>query len=358
MEKGNETYPKVSVVVPVKNGAVHIKDLLDSLMRVDYDHDKLEIVIVDGNSTDRTKEIASKYPVKFILEEKPGINAARNTGVKNSNGEIIAFTDHDCIVPKNWIKKIVENFQDPKVGCVGGSVLRYNNDFLAQYADESILPVLRFFKKKAVINRISSPMYFPVGCNFAVKREAIEKVGFFDERFKNGFDELEFAERLCEMGYKIVLTNEMIVKHKHRSSMRELLRQTFHYGQGGGLLPKIKGVKSIFSKWVILSLTVFTLWFLTLFSLAVYTFFSHSILSLITFLGLLFFPLFGLMTLYAYRTFKSKDGKYKRIIAYPMIDIARSLTFVAGGIHQIVRSVGTNRFGGLPARHLNVKAKR
>lgn len=336
----SENCPKVSIVVPVKNGATEIKELLDSLMSVDYDKSKLEIIVVDGCSADGTREIVSKYPVKLVTEEKLGVNAARNAGIKNSTGEVIAFTDHDCVIPRDWVKKIVENLKDPQTGCVGGKILRYNNDFLAQYADESIIPVMRIFKKKAVIGKISSPIYYPVGCNFAVKREAVEKTGFFDERFEYGFDELEFAERVCEKGYKIILTPEIMVKHKHRSTLSKLLKQTFRYGQGGGLVPKIKGVNSMLSKWVLLSLTIFALWFFVILSLTIYTIFMQSTVFLTMLFVLLFFPLLGLMAFYAYRTFRMGDGKYQRVLAYPFIDVMRSLAFVAGGMYRLLKPVG------------------
>lgn len=114
-----ESLPKVSVIVPVKNGGAKIQGLLDSLMQVDYPKEKLEIIVVDGNSSDDTREVVSRYEVKLLTEEKRGINGARNTGVKHSEGDIVVFTDSDCVVPKYWIKKIVEDFQDSKVGCVG-----------------------------------------------------------------------------------------------------------------------------------------------------------------------------------------------------------------------------------------------
>lgn len=338
--KPHQSYPKVSVVVPVKNGAAKIRDLLDSLMKVDYDKDKLEIIVVDGCSTDGTQEIVSKYPVKLVVEKKPGVNAARNTGVKISTGEIIAFTDHDCVVPKDWIKKIVENLQNPEVGCVGGQILRYNDEFLARYADESIIPVMRIFKKKTLLDRISSPIYYPVGCNFAVKREAVEKTGFFDERFEYGFDELEFAERVCEKGYKILLTPEITVKHKHRSSFSELLKQAFRYGQGGGLVPKIKGVNSVLSKWILFSIAAFSIWFFVMLSLAIYTVLTWSTGFLAIFFALLFFPLGGLMALYAYKTIRLRDGMYQRILLYPFIDIARSLAFIVGGMQRLLKPLG------------------
>ncbi len=91
MQKEKEFNPNVSIIVPVKNGATTIRELLESLMQIEYDRDKLEIIVVGGNSTDNTRKIASEYPVKILMEERPGLNAARNTGIKHSKGEIIAF---------------------------------------------------------------------------------------------------------------------------------------------------------------------------------------------------------------------------------------------------------------------------
>lgn len=343
MKGEQKTNPRVSIIVPVKNGASKIKDLLDSLMRVDYDKDKLEIIVVDGCSTDGTREIVSRYPVKLLIEEKPGVNAARNAGIKNSTGEIIAFTDHDCVVPQDWVKKIVETIKDPEVGCVGGQILRYNDDFLSRYADESIIPVMRIFKRKTLLDKMRSPIYYPVGCNFAVKREAVEKTGFFDERFEYGFDELEFAERVCGKGYKILLTPEITVKHKHRSTLSELLKQAFRYGQGGGLVPKVKGVNNVLSKWVLLSIAAFSLWFFVILALALYTVLTWSTEFLVSLYVLLIFPLSGLMALYAYKTFRLKDRMYTRILAYPFIDVARSLAFVAGGILCLLKPFRKSR---------------
>jgi glycosyltransferase involved in cell wall biosynthesis len=70
--------PTIAVIVPVRNMARTVKDLLDSLMKLDYDDDKLEIIFVDGNSADGTREIIGEYPVKLVDEEGRGLNAARN----------------------------------------------------------------------------------------------------------------------------------------------------------------------------------------------------------------------------------------------------------------------------------------
>ena len=332
-----ESLPKVSVIVPVKNGGAKIQGLLDSLMQIDYPKDKLEIIIVDGNSSDDTREIVSRYPVKLLLEENHGINGARNTGLKHSGGDIIVFTDSDCVVPKDWIKRIVEDFQDSKIGCVGGNVEGYYDDFLSRYSDESIIPVMRRFKRREVLDTIKPPLHYPAGCNMAIKRDIIEKVGLFDENIMYGFDEDELVERICRKGNEMILDPEILVKHKHRSTLPELLKQNFRYGRGIGLLLKMRGIKSAFSKWILLCILGFAVGISVIFSFALFTLFAFSTENLIRLLAILLVPPFGLILFYAYKVAKNRIRKYASILAYPLIDIARSLVFVFGGIYQLLK---------------------
>ncbi|NWF87001.1 glycosyltransferase [Candidatus Bathyarchaeota archaeon] len=337
MQEKSRGYPRISVVIPVKNGESHIQELLDSLMQVDYEKDKLEIIVVDGNSTDKTREIASKYPVKLFTEEQPGLNGARNTGLRHSNGEIIAFTDFDCVIPKNWVKKIVENFQNANVGCVGGNVLGYYEDFLSRYADESFMPAMRIFKKREELDFVKPPLGYPAGCNMAFKREAIEKAGTFNEGMKYGFDEDELVERICRAGYKMALDPEVLVMHKHRATMQSLLKQNFSYGRGLGNVLKKIGLKSTFSKWAVLCLAGFMFWSALMLTLIVYTLLAFSLVSLAVLIFMLLLPPAGLMIFYAYQTMK-RHGKYYTILVYPFIDIARMTAFMFGTIYQLLRS--------------------
>ena len=103
-----KTSPSVTVIVPVRNGEQTIQSLLESLQKLDYNRNKVEVIVVDGNSTDKTQEIVKRYPVKLIVEKRKGLNVARNTGIKCSKGEIIAFTDSDCIVPPDWLRRLWE----------------------------------------------------------------------------------------------------------------------------------------------------------------------------------------------------------------------------------------------------------
>ncbi len=328
--------PRVSIVVPVRNGEQTIEMLLESLLRIDYDRDKFEAVVVDGDSTDRTRNMVRKYPVKLIIERKEGLNAARNTGIRNSNGEIIAFTDCDCIVPSDWIRKIVENFKDPQVSCVGGSAKGRDDDFISQYADNSIIPLMPFFKKREKLGMIKLFLHHPAGCNMAFKRKAFEEVGCFDENIRYGFDDVEFVERVCRAGYKMVLDPNVLVWHKHRSILKEFLKQNFNYGRGSGVLLKKRGAKNAVSTWSFLSLVGFISWLLIIGSMTFLTITTNLILFPLLLFGFTVMPLLVLMAFYLHKALENKQ--YERIFIYPFIDLLRGFSFFFGQIYQLLKN--------------------
>lgn len=328
--------PLVSIVIPAFNSEATIKDLLDSLMVLDYRRDRLEIILVDGGSTDRTREIAQAYPIKVIVEKRRGINVARNIGVKNSRGEIIVFTDTDCVVPKDWIRKIVRDFRDKRIGCLGGSALGYRGGFLSKYADLSVVPALRRFKRCELLDCVKLLLRYPAGCNMAFRREAIERAGLFDERIRYGFDEDDLVERVCKTGYLMLLDPEVIVWHKHRESLRDLLKQSFNYGRGGGLIAKI-GIRGKFSKWILLSLLSFLGWIALCASLA-FLAVIFGWIFLIPLFSITILPLIILSFFYMVRVKAISKGWRGRIsiLIFPILDLLRVLSFNLGIIHGLL----------------------
>jgi cellulose synthase/poly-beta-1,6-N-acetylglucosamine synthase-like glycosyltransferase len=333
-EKGLE--PNVSIVVPVLNGEATIQRLLESLLDIDYPKAKTEIVVVDGMSIDRTRNITAGYPVRFLVEKRKGPNAARNTGIKHALGEIIAFTDSDCIVSKDWIRKTVSNFRDPRIGCVGGDVKGFSDDFFSRYADDSIFPVIRTCKKRKELNSTGPLAGAPVGCNMSFRREVFARVGGFDEYIQYSFEEDELVERVCKAGYRIVLDPQVLVWHKHRTTAKNLLKQAFKYGKGTGRLLKRPKNQNLVQRWFFINLCVTTQAIFTLGLVAFLVRVAEWQTLLTLSLAMLLLPLFALMTVYSFRARLKRN--YRNIVAYPFIDILRILAFISGEVCGLVRS--------------------
>ena len=117
--------PFVSVIIPVLNGERTIRECLASLIKMDYPVERREILVVDNGSTDSTAEIVKSFPVRYLREERPGPSAARNKGIEAGKGEILAFTDADCVVTAGWLQELVRGFDSEKTGVVVGEVVAY-----------------------------------------------------------------------------------------------------------------------------------------------------------------------------------------------------------------------------------------
>jgi glycosyltransferase involved in cell wall biosynthesis len=110
---------KITVVIPTYNEEKNIKKCLTALTKQVVPAD--EIVVVNNNSTDKTVEIAQKFPVRIVNEKKQGISFARNCGFNAAKYSVIARTDADTVVPRDWVKKIKENFENKEIDALCGT---------------------------------------------------------------------------------------------------------------------------------------------------------------------------------------------------------------------------------------------
>jgi GT2 family glycosyltransferase len=218
---------------------------------------------------------------------------------------------------------------------VGGSAKALDSDFVSQYADNSIVRLMPFFTKREELEKVKPFFRHPAGCNMAFRRKVAEEVGYFDENIRYGFDEVEFADRVCRAGYKMVLDPEVVVWHKHRSTFKEFLKQNFQYGKGSGLVLKRKKLKDAVSKWSFLGMMGFISWLLIVGSLLFLTFTSSSSVFFWLLFGFTGLPLIILAAVYAYRALHNK--KLARIVIYPFIDLFRTLSFCFGQVYQVLK---------------------
>lgn len=306
-------------------------------MELKYPKDKLEIIFVDGNSRDRTRDIIKEYPVTLVDQEGKGLNAARNTGIKHSEGELLAYTDGDCVLPEDWAIKIANNFEDPVIGFVGGTMEGYDRtNPLSNYMDESFFQVTPGFRIRIETTDLRL-MQFPAGANMAFRRKSLARVRFFDENITYGFDDLQPVEEMGFKGFRIVLDPEVKILHQHRSTLRELLKQHFNYGRGGTLLVVHKRA-SVLASWYA-GYLIFTSALVSVFAFLLYIGFKIRHPLPFNIAGGTLGLFLAFVTLY-YLPVAFQTGKFWKLLVYPALDILRGIAFTLGGLYQLVKSTG------------------
>jgi glycosyltransferase involved in cell wall biosynthesis len=197
----------ISVVVPAYNEEQNIAICLESLCRQTLPRDQYEIIVVDGGSKDRTREIAARYADMVFIQTSKKVGGARNDGALKAKGEILATTDADCIIPEDWLGVITAGFErnldviqlfgpvDPKEGGIK------NHFFLA---------LANTFSR---FGYYSGLFYYTLGCNSAFRKEAFIRAGMY--ACIDAGDDLEIARRMKDHG-RVKFENRMRVTFSMR----------------------------------------------------------------------------------------------------------------------------------------------
>jgi glycosyltransferase involved in cell wall biosynthesis len=202
----------ISVIIITKNNVETIEACIDSLLKQTYPARSFEVVFVDGHSRDGTVETIRKYMdvhenTKLVFEDHGTMGYARNVGIAESNGDIVAFTDGDAVVPENWLEKIAEFFCNNKTVAVGGlDVLLSGNE------GSKIIDSWRRLEKASGIRAI--PRIKTV--NFAIRRDVLLSLDGFDPELSH-WDEADLMARLQSKGnYGIIRYDpSFFVYHNH-----------------------------------------------------------------------------------------------------------------------------------------------
>lgn len=221
----------ISIIVPVLNRENDIGKCLDSLLALDYP--SFEIIVVDNGSTDKTQAIVCQYPVKMVVEQKRGASTARNTGIKIARGEIIAFTDSDCIVEKDWLKNLAKNYTHKKVGGVGGHLLPYKPSTLVEEF-LSFSPLRIFHSRETVMIQREENCFLSGAlgsANMSYRKDVLKEVKGFCNDFSVHCGSYDLCWRVQRAGYEVIYEPKATVYHKLRSSLFELIKQFFLLGK-------------------------------------------------------------------------------------------------------------------------------
>jgi glycosyltransferase involved in cell wall biosynthesis len=211
---------KASIVIPAYNASKTIAKTLEACLAQSVPS---EVIVVDDGSADRTKELVSSYPVKYIYQPNAGPAAARNKGWAAAEGDIIIFTDSDCVPEKEWVKKLLMKFDSGDVGAAGGTYGIMNPENITALSIHNEIQY-RHSMLPEYVRYIGS-------FSLAIRKSVLVEVGGFDESFKIACGEdADLTYRINDKGYDLRFSRDISVGHFFPDNPFKFLRQQFWRG--------------------------------------------------------------------------------------------------------------------------------
>lgn len=214
---------KISIIIPIHNAGKTLRRCLNSVLNQTYQN--YEVIVVDNNSTDETKDIIKKFrgrseKIRYFFELHTGRSSARNAGIKEAEGEIIAMTDADCLVPENWINELTKPIIYENESAVTGS----EKNLIKNYWAKNIQKTNSDFVKRNINGKYISHIDTK---NFAIKSSIMKEL-MFDSTLK-ALEDFELYLRLKRIT-KIRFLPAVKVGHRHPFSFKKLVKTNFARG--------------------------------------------------------------------------------------------------------------------------------
>ncbi len=212
---------KIALYIPCFNSEKDIQACLDAALHQTQPAD--EILVIDDGSTDMTVVIAGKYPVKIIKHAKNmGLAAARNTAIKNTDAEFIASLDSDCKPDKDWLRYLVKRIDLSNVAGAGGRIV--------EAGASSVFDIWRSVHMQqhwGASKKINPPFLF--GSNTLFRRPALISAGFYNESYRNNFEDVDISRRLRKIGYNLIYEPQAVVAHLREDDLFSLLNNFWRW---------------------------------------------------------------------------------------------------------------------------------
>lgn len=224
--------PFVSVIIPVRNEEKFIAQCLQSVADQDYPHDRMEVLVVNGRSEDRSREIvaefSSRHPtIKLLDNPKHSAPAGLNLGIREARGDTIVRVDEHCLLEPAYVSQCVRCLRETGTDNVGGLMKAGGQDYVGQVI---ALAMNSFFGSGgSKFHYASKEHYVDTVYLGAFRRSVFDKVGFFNERLMRNQD-YELNYRIRAAGRKIFLSPAISSYYYGRSTLRDLWYQYFQYG--------------------------------------------------------------------------------------------------------------------------------
>ena len=225
-----QPWPRISVVVCSHNGERTIGECLEGLLDLDYPD--FEVIVVDDGSTDATAAIAKDYGYRLITTSNLGLSNARNIGIDEATGEIIAYLDDDARPDPHWLTYLAATFLSTEHAGVGGPNLTPPGDgpiadCVARAPGNPVHVLLSDLEAEHI-----------PGCNMAFRKASLQAIGGFDPQFRVAGDDVDVCWRLRQRGWTLGFSPAAVVWHHRRTSIRAYWKQQRGYGRAEALLER------------------------------------------------------------------------------------------------------------------------
>ena len=240
-EREQLSSPAISVVVPFFESERYIASSIESLLEQRDVAGGYEVLLINNRSTDSSQEIVERYPELVVLyEETPGAYAARNTGIRAAKGQILAFTDADCVVADDWLRSVQQSMQDPEVAVVIGKCRFPKRSSLALRA----LGAYENAKADYVINRCGRDQHFAYANNMAVRASIFDELGLFREWQRAGDSELVHRLAAKRPDLRLAYNPKMRMTHLEFLKARARLQRLLLYSKTNTQIESFRELES------------------------------------------------------------------------------------------------------------------
>ena len=221
----DSSLPKISVIVPSYNSEKTISCCLDGLLNQTISSDQYEIIIVDDASEDDTRAVVQSYSnIRYIKIPHGGPSVARNVGAKAAVGDILVFTDADCVPSKDWLRCMTLPFQDSDIIGLKGAYRTHQIEIVPRFVQIEYESKYKRLLKLPSIDFIDT-------YSAAYRKEIFLENNGFDTSFTvASVEDQEFSFRLSRKGYRMVFVPSAIVYHLHDRNLREYFHRKFNIG--------------------------------------------------------------------------------------------------------------------------------
>lgn len=214
---------RFSIIIAGHNEEDNLDLCFSSCLNQNYDKEDFEIIYVDNNSKDNSIKVAGKYPIVISQEKKLGPSEARNKGIKIAKGEILLFLDADTKLTNGYLANLEKGFDDRNIGAGGGMVLPLKKTWISSYLGVSLFERYPRYRKNKLVR--THP-----GCNLAIRRSVLDKIGYFREgltikkEINRVSEDKEICERVRKAGYKILYNSKAVIYHENMYRFKDLYR--------------------------------------------------------------------------------------------------------------------------------------